>query len=110
MWRAQEPVLPQDRPRKPSGKKHMYRLIDVVRAARAKHGSAERLRACQLAKAASAKQHAETRLAAGNRAEARKVRCLSGLDGNLMLLLLSLACRGLHRSLMFRSQTSFHGN
>ena len=67
-------MLPQDRPRKPSGKKHMHWLIDVVRAARAKHGSAERMHACQLVKAASARQHAQTRLAAGSRAEARKVR------------------------------------
>ncbi|CAL5229746.1 g13128 [Coccomyxa viridis] len=66
------PVLPQDRPRKPSGKKHMYRLIDVVRAARAKHGTAERMHACLHVKAASAKLHALTRLAAGSRAEARK--------------------------------------
>lgn len=73
VWPVQEPVLPQDRPRKPSGKKHMHRLIDVVRTARAKHGSTERMHACQLVKAASAKQHALTRLAAGSRAEARKV-------------------------------------
>lgn len=51
----------------------MYRLIDVVRAARAKHGTAERMHACLHVKAASAKLHALTRLAAGSRAEARKV-------------------------------------
>ena len=51
----------------------MYRLVDVVRAARAKHGSAERMHACQLSKLASAKQHVETRLAAGSRAGAQKV-------------------------------------
>ena len=74
-------MLPQDRPRKPSGKKHIYRLIDVVRAARAKHGTAERMHACQHVKAASAKLHAQTRLAAGSRAEARKV-CHLALEQN----------------------------
>ena len=76
-------MLPQDRPRKALGKKHLYRLIDVVRAARTKHGSAERMHACQLVKAASAKQHAQTRLAAGSRAGARKVQYPGRMQRNL---------------------------
>lgn len=51
----------------------MYRLIDVVRAARARHGDAERMRVCQLSKAASAKHTAKTRVAASSQAGAQKV-------------------------------------
>ena len=73
LWGLQEPVLPQDRPRKQAGKKRMYRLMDVVRAAREKPESTARVHTT-LPPHAATKQAAETRAAAGSRAALQKVR------------------------------------
>ena len=72
LWGLQEPVLPQDRPRKQAGRKQLYRLMDVVRAAREKPESTARMHAT-LPSSAATKHTAETRPAAGSRAALQKV-------------------------------------
>lgn len=69
----QEPVLPQDRSRKGKRQMQMHLLLDVVRLARAKHGTAAQMHARQLSKAANAKRSATARLAVSSRAYAQKV-------------------------------------
>ena len=78
LYGMQEPVLPQDRPRKQAGKKRMYRLMDVVRAAREKPKSSARVHTT-LPPHAATKQAAETRAAAGSRVALQKVpsHCLA---------------------------------
>ena len=78
VYGMQEPVLPQDRPRKQAGKKRMYRLMDVVRAAREKPESPARMHPT-LPPHAATKQAAETRAAAGSTAALQKVHshCLA---------------------------------
>ena len=69
----QEPLLPQDRSRKGKKQIQMHLLLDVLRLARAKHGTAAQMHARQLSKAARAKRSAATRLAVSSRADAQKV-------------------------------------